>query len=923
MLDREHELARIETALESACAGVGSAVVLEGEAGIGKSALVAAARTAAEVRGMRALAARGSELETEYPFGLVRQCLEPLVRGSSADDRQELFFGAAALAAPVLLDAPSENVPASFGVLHGLYWLVATLADRTPLLIAFDDVHWSDQPSLQFLTYLVHRIDSLPVTVISATRPVASLAVGSEALADLLSLQPLGEAAVAAVLQDSGAGQVDELFARACHHATGGNPFLLTELVRTLREEQVPFTVRGVEQVGELTPPQVARITRARLAHLDPPATALARALVVLGDDTPLDLLSELGRIGTDAAAEAADALVAAGLVDGGTRLRFRHPLLRSAVAASLTLSERERYHGDAAELLRGRHAPPERVAVHLLATAPSGSDADRRTLHDAAARTVERGAPAAAVPLFGRLLDEPLSQAERATVLLELGQAEYAAGLLDAAAEHLEEAHHGAGDPITAARALAQLLQATSVRTRGLEQLANAAESLIETIQQHDREAALRLQAQTILIPRAHAATDERLAQLARLPGTTPGEAVVLGHLIFRRISTGASAAEIADLAERAARQVDAIVEDGTTTTAFTGVILGLRWSDRLDAADRFVDRAIAIARRRGSTIDFANCHGLRGEVYVRRGLLREGEADGRVAQAAELFPSWWFARGLNPLLQSLVLQGRAGEAAEILAAELGDEILPDVPPMISLMLTRAQIRAALGDHAGAIAEFEEAVRRREKWGGVTPSWIGDILIAADSRTSLGDHDAADSLRAEARVLADRWGTPGMLGQVRRAEALAASGSAQVEGLREAVALLERSPARLELARALVDVGAALRRAGHRGDARIPLGEGYDLGRECGADALAETARLELAASGMRIRRERLTGVESLTPSERRIADMAAAGSSNAEIAQALFVTVKTVEMHLTRIYRKLEISGRSALVPALQRRG
>jgi DNA-binding CsgD family transcriptional regulator len=139
------------------------------------------------------------------------------------------------------------------------------------------------------------------------------------------------------------------------------------------------------------------------------------------------------------------------------------------------------------------------------------------------------------------------------------------------------------------------------------------------------------------------------------------------------------------------------------------------------------------------------------------------------------------------------------------------------------------------------------------------------------------------------------------------------------VERLRDAVTLLERSPARHELARALVDLGAALRRDGHRSDARAPLRDGYELARECGAQALAEDARHQLAASGVRIRRARLTGAESLTASERRIADMAAAGSSNAEIAQALFVTVKTVEMHLTHVYRKLEIPGRGELARAL----
>jgi DNA-binding CsgD family transcriptional regulator len=304
---------------------------------------------------------------------------------------------------------------------------------------------------------------------------------------------------------------------------------------------------------------------------------------------------------------------------------------------------------------------------------------------------------------------------------------------------------------------------------------------------------------------------------------------------------------------------------------------------------------------------------------VHVRRGRLREAEADGRAAVAVELEGRWGFARGVNGLLQSLLAQGRTDEAARMLREELGEGTLADVPPMLGLMLTRARVWGACGDHVRGLAEFAEAVRRREKWGGVTPSWIADLLAAAESHHALGrPHDAAPLL-AQARTLADRWGTPGPLGQVLRTEAMVGGDGDRTEMLSEAVAVLERSPARFELARALVDLGGALRRSGLRSDSRDPLRRGYDLARWCGAEALAEHARQELAASGVRVRRQRLTGAESLTPSERRIAEMAAEGASNAEIAQALFVTVKTVEMHLTHIYRKLDISGRSELAEAL----
>ena len=897
-------------------------MVIEGEAGIGKTALLELAGVAAQQRGMRVLAARATELEIDYPFNVVRQCLEPVLHAADSATREELLAGAAALAEPVLLDWRGDQGAESLGVLHGLYWLVANLAQQQPLLLTIDDLHWADEPSLRFVAYLLRRVDSLPVTLALASRPAGNTALLAEVLADrgldVLTPAPLDESAVAQLLRESADGPVDDRFARACRQASGGNPFLLSELVRALRAEGVPFTARGAERVGEITPPQVARVTRARLTRLDPSAQALARAVVVLGENAPLELACELAGIDRVIAAAAADELVDAGLLDSGRRLRFRHPLLRSAVDATLTLAERESSHRNAAELLRMRGAPPERVAVHLLMTAPSGDDADATTLREAATHTVERGAPAAAVPLFLRLLEEPRDARERAQVALELARAEYVAGLFPAATGHLEEAYRIAGDPSTRGAALALLLQASLSSVEVLASRAEEVPQAVEALRQDDRELALRLQAYAMLMRRT--GTDrEQLATFGTLAGDTAGEAIVLAHLLLLRIRNGASAAEIATLAERAGRQVDALVEDGTSTTAFTAVVLGLRWSDRLDEAERILQRAIAVAQRRGSTTDFANAVGLRGEVYVRRGMLGEAEADARTAQATELEQGWRSPWRVTALLQSLVAQGRTGEAAEALDAELGNESLPNVPPMLALILTRAQVRAAVGDHAGAVAEFEEAVRRRQKWGGTAPSWIGDMLLAAESHESLGSREAAEALRAEARVLAAQWGTPGALGQVTRAEALFGGGGDRIDQLREAVALLERSPARLELARALVDLGAALRRDGHRRDARAPLRAGYELARECGAQALAEDARHQLAASGVRIRRASLTGAESLTPSERRIADMAADGNSNAEIAQALFVTVKTVEMHLTHIYRKLQIPGRSGLARAL----
>jgi DNA-binding CsgD family transcriptional regulator len=296
------------------------------------------------------------------------------------------------------------------------------------------------------------------------------------------------------------------------------------------------------------------------------------------------------------------------------------------------------------------------------------------------------------------------------------------------------------------------------------------------------------------------------------------------------------------------------------------------------------------------------------------------DAESDARDSLATGIEKSWLFARGVKPLLQSLAGQGRTDEAEHIIEQEFDDGQLPNIPPMIGLVFARAEVMAAMGKHAAAIEAFDDAVRRGARWGGTSPSQIGDILIAARSHHALGDHEAARARITEADLLARRWGTPAALGQVLHAQAMVDADTDQLSALREAAAVLERSPARLELASALVDLGAACVATATAATSASRFREGYQLARICGAEPVATTARHELAASGIRVQREQLTGAGSLTPSERRIAHMAANGGSNADIAQSLFVTVKTVEMHLTNIYRKLEISGRAEIPLALE---
>ena len=904
-MQREQELAAIDALLDGASDGAGALALVEGPAGIGKTALVRTARERAAERGLRVLHAVGTEFERDYPLGVARQCLEPVVRSGG----ERLLHGPAKLAEPVLLGVPEPVEAAPVGLLHGLYWLVVNLADESPVLLAVDDAQWADEPSLRFLGYLARRLEALPVAVLVGVRTEDATP------SPLEELRPAATRIEPLALDGEGVqellGPVDGRFARACHEATGGNPFLLDELVRALRANDVPFTADARDRVGTVTPPTVARTVAGTLARAGLGPTALARAASTLGDGAALDLAADLAGLGMSDASAAAAELVRAGLLEDTTVLRFRHPILAGAVRAGVAAPERAATHTRAAELLRARGAGPERVALQLLHAPPTGDQNVVDELGIAAVRARERGAPATAAVLLRRALAEPPAPNRRAAVLIELGQAELSTGEGESARGHLEEAHGSAEDPTTRARALLLLSQAVPREPEARRRLAERVEATLPGAERRDRDLALRLRA-VLLLDGRDGAPD--------VPGDTPAEAVYLSHLVLSRMVPGARAADIADLALRAAGHPDALLEEGPFVLAFTGTVLGLRWSDRLDAAGRLVERAIATARRRGSNAEFAIAVTHRAALARRAGRLRDAEADARTALGALLDQQWSFARGVVPLVGTLLDQGRTDDARAALAEAVGDSDIAEAPPLTPLLLTRMALRAACGDTGAALRDWEDALRRASRMRGVNAGWMEDLEVAVGVHAALGHSDEAAAIAAQAWELARAWDTPGALGHVRAAQArIAGSDAERVELLRDAVEHFALSPARYHEARARVNLGAALRRLGHRVQSRELLRDAYELAERCGATGLAESARAELRASGIRLRREAASGADALTPSERRIADMAAGGLSNPEIAQELFLTVKTVEMHLTHAYRKLDIRGRAELAHAL----
>ena len=855
LLERGRELARIDAVLASAIGGTGAALLIDGEPGIGKTALLELARVRATENGLTALHASGAELESGFAFGVVRQCLEPVLRAADQAERTDLFSGAALLAEPVLTDAPGAGLQASFGVLHGLYWLLANLSERGPLLLAVDDVHWADEASLRFLAYVIRRVDSLPVALVMASRPIdrdgpqAGVLAGlvADPVIELLAPTPLSELAVAQLLGD----RVEGVFSLACHHATGGSPFLLAELTRTLEEEGVPFTAAGAERVGTVAPARVARATPTRLARLGPGASALARAVALLGDHAALDLATELAGLAPAEGAHAGDALARAGLVEFDRLLRFRHPLLRAAVDASMTPYERDAGHRKAASLLRKRGAPLEQVAMHVLLATPAADPDDAQTLRHAAARAAQRGAPAEALVLLRRALEEPLTDASRIDVLLELGDEELAVGQLEAAAEHLREAMRLAEDPILSARALVALGRTVGPdpqRNRELVSLLDTTLRAPSTIEL-ERELVLRLKA-AFLTAAFHAGWDDEprtreiAKELARLPGDTPVESIALAALIEPLMHV-LDATELGALAERAARNAHELLAGGVRDGRAHTLLVALRWTDHLDIASRVTQQWIGIARGQGSAEAFAAASVHSSNLNRTRGRLRQAEADAATAVAAAIPGEVNFVMASVALVDCLLNKGDLTAAETAYDAIDFGEAIPSFRPYMGVLAVRAELRARRGEHALALADYAEMNRRAggRRNGATVTNWMTEI----ESHHALGDHDVVKTALDQAAALARRWGTDSSIGSVLRVRGRLGDDPAQaIEDLHASIEHLQRSPRRLQHARALIDLGAVLRRAGRRSDSREPLRAGYELARECGADGLADAARRE-----------------------------------------------------------------------------
>jgi class 3 adenylate cyclase/DNA-binding CsgD family transcriptional regulator len=933
LLEREAELAALHAVVAAAASGAGRVVAIEGRAGMGKTRLVAEARSLAAQTGFEVLVARSADLEQEFAFGVVRQLFEPYLASLPQEERDEVVSGTAALAERLFGDEEltgDTSGDISFAVLHGLYWLAANIAARRPAAIVVDDLHWSDAPTLRWLSFLGRRLEGLPLLVVLGLRPPEQ-SVEKELLTELISdptalvIRPtaLSETGVAAMVAEEFRSDPDPAFAAACHAATGGNPLFVRALVDALHGEGVLPRAENAARVHEIGPEPVTRAVALRLSRLPEEARRFATAAAVLGDGSEQRHVAALADLDDHHLSTlAATSLARADLLRVSTpTVEFAHPVIRAAVYGSIEQAHRLLAHRRAAELLEASRAEPERVAAHLDLVPPAGDPFVVETLRVAADRALVRGAPEVAVRYLRRALAEPPRDEARVDTLRELGLAEQRVDV-SAAAQHLKEALAATDEPLRHARLALELGRSLFRLNRGPE-AARVLERAIAKLEGGEPELCELLEAE--LINSSGFDSDVIEISKQRLASVNEGElvgevgrAVMVATLRYFDARRGVNRAGMAELAEP--RMIAALIES-MPSVAISCAVTALMYAELDDDLDRFFDALMEAAQKRGELVTLSNLLCFRGLTLAQRGDLEGAIQDLRESdELVSYLPSQQGAIYYRSYLADVLTnRGELEEAVEALA-ELGlPEEVAESGHLIFFLGARGWIRYARRELAGAAADWERLGRCMEAfqmWNPAIVAWRSHLALAL---LGLKRRDEALELAQKEVEVARAWGAPRPVGVALRVLGMVQGGTEGIATLRESLNVLRGSSARLEHARTLVELGAAVRRANQRTEARELLKEGLDFAVRSGSQPLVEQAEAELAATGARPRRLLLSGVESLTASEKRVAKFAAEGLSNKDIAQALFVTTKTVEVHLSNVYRKLGIGSRTELPPAL----
>ena len=901
LLDRLPERAALSELLDAARAGRSGVLVMRGEPGVGKTALLE--YVIGSAAGLRVARVAGVESEMELAFAALHQLCAPMLdKLEDLPDPQREALG-------VAFGLNTGAAPDRFLVGLAALSLLSEVAEQQPLLCVVDDAHWLDRASAQALAFVARRLLAEPVALVFATREPGEEYRG---LPELL-VGGLRDGDARELLSSVIRGPLDERVRDRIVAETRGNPLALLEL---------PRGVPGVPGLSELPglPGRIEDSFRGQLEVLpaDTRRLMLVAAAEPAGEPALVWRAAERLGIGIGAVAPAADA----GLLTIGERVTFRHPLVRSAVYRAASPAERRAAH----QVLAGATDPqadPDRRAWHR-AQATLGPDEEVASeLERSASRAQARGGLAAAAAFLERaaaLTLDPVRRAERA---LAAAQAKYQAGEFDATLALLATAEAGPPDQLRRARADLLRGQIAFSSSRG----SDAPPLLLKAARQFEPLDS-RLARETYLDALAAATFAGRLAlgggmrevaEAARMapppPGPTRGPDLLLDGISLVICEGYPAGAPVLRQAVSAFRGTDVSREEGLRWLWLACRAALIVWD--YASFDVLSDRQVTLARDAGALIMLPIAFNMRSTAHLYAGEFTP--AASMVAQAESVTEATGSSIAPYGAVALAAFRGREAQAAHLLQTATDDAERRGEGRALSFI---GWADAVL---CNSLGHYEEALAAAQRASEDSPAvqfadWALVELVEAAVRSAVPERAAGAVQRLSG--IARACGTDWVLGAEARSRALVSDGAAAENLYREAIDRFGRTRLRVDLARAHLLYGEWLRRERRRRDARDQLGRAYEIFDSVGAAAFAERARIELRATGGHARQQTTETPDTLTAQEALIARLAGEGASNPEIAAQLFISPATVAYHLRKVFTKLGVSSRNQLAPALPAR-
>ncbi|WP_306205513.1 LuxR family transcriptional regulator [Actinoplanes sp. RD1] len=920
MRGRITERAEITRLLASVRQGRSRSLVLRGPAGIGKSALIDHAVAAGDE--LHLIRVDGVEVEQQLGFAALHRLLRPLLGGW--DRLPEPQREALALAFGLVIGSPPDRFLVGLSVLT----LLADAAADRPLLVVCDDAQWLDDESLDVLAFVARRLDFDAIAMIFGVRHPIDRALPLDGLPELVIERLPEDDAKALLEEDLAAAPLDSRHRVVVDRvlaAAGGNPLALREFAYILTPSATQAGL--VEDFLLGGPLPLSRRLEARFLDQVHSHSALAQtALLVAAADATGTVEVVRGAVHQLVTAPAESVTAAfeeaecAGLLVSDPafqQVRFRHPLIRSAVYGGATASRRRDVHRALAAVIDPVH-DADRRAWHLAAAADGPDEAVAAELEQRADRAQDRGGYLAQTAFLCRAADLTVEGRQRNARLLAAAGAAITGGALQRAEDLLDRRNPRLDTPAEAASVLrlrGNLLLATG-REGATSLLLDAVELLGPIEPAAARDTLLEAFKAAIVLPRlGPGVTAMHIAQDAlklRLPDSE-GERLLSGHAKLIAESFGAAVpilrGAFSDL------RCDGTDGDSATSRCLLGIVAAIDLWD-IDALGAVTQRYAAAARSQGAlrVLEVAAYGQAMWELLCGR----FAAAELLFAEFAEIGSAMW-ANAVYYRESDVMLHAWRGDAAatrSAAAVQAGPSI--DVPgPAIVQMARRGLMVLALGTgrypEAQAVGELILAENPPHYLGTALPD-----LIEAAVRN--GKPAVAERALAELRLRAGASSTPWALGLLARSEAIAAADQEAEALFREAIEQLEKTPVATDRGRTHLLYGEWLRRQRRRGEARAHLNTAHEMFCRMGAVAFAERTQLELLAAGERARKPKESTAWVLTPQEARIARLAAEGATNQEIASELFISASTVEYHLRKVFRKLDVNSRHKLSRSLR---